>query len=118
MVEVINSANKETLNSVNDLENYIKEIFQKSFINAQNALFTQNNFTGPGAKNIQDEAKTFVEQIAKSYANILSDMIAPTLATAIDYYIKNRKIIITPKKLTAPNGPVTGVITPDEIEIK
>ena len=60
-----------------------------------------------------DTAKMFGKICAKGLAAVL----AQPLTDAIDNYVKQMGIIVTPTTLISPMGPVTGVIKPTDVQI-
>lgn len=61
----------------------------------------------------KDMAKMFGKICAKGMASVL----AQPLTDAIDAYVKEIGIMITPTALVSPVGPVTGAISPTDVQI-
>ena len=69
--------------------------------------------------DISDEsgAQDIAEAFGKLCAKGLSSVLAQPIADAVDAYVKEIGLLITPTTLVSPVGPVTGVIQPTEVKV-
>ena len=69
--------------------------------------------------DISDEngAQDIAEAFGKLCAKGLSSALAQPITDAVDAYVKEIGLLITPTTLISPVGPVTGVIQPTEVTV-
>ncbi len=73
--------------------------------------------TFPASVNNDPDCMEIADNFGKVAAQYLAGTLTSPLCDAIDKYIKEIGIQIVPKKLTSPLGPVSGVISPEEVKI-
>jgi len=64
-----------------------------------------------------DTSKDIADQFGKIAANAMAVAVAPKLCDAVDAFVKEIGILITPTALVSPVGPVSGVISPTDVQI-
>lgn len=96
--------------------------FQKNLANIISSVITSEAFkqallsTLPPSSRGDESAITMADNFGKIAAAYLSAL-SPLLATAIDNRIKQASLVITPTKLLCGVGPVSGAISPEEVQI-
>ena len=67
--------------------------------------------------DLTDGCDDIADQFGEIAAKGLSNALAQPLTDAIDAYVKEIDIIITPTALVCPVGPVSGAISPSDVQI-
>lgn len=73
--------------------------------------------TFPASVNNDPDCNKIAENFGKVAARYLAGALTTRICDAVDDYVKEIGIQITPTKLISPHGPVSGTITPDEVSI-
>jgi hypothetical protein len=99
-----------------------KPILQLDIQNALNSSSTQKVFENALLSIFPDidddnEGKKMAEMFGKLCAKGLASALSQPLTDAIDKYVKEIGIMIAPKTLMSPMGPVTGAIAPTDVNI-
>lgn len=67
--------------------------------------------------DIVDGCDDIADQFGEIAAKGLSSALAQPLTDAIDAYVKEIDLVITPTALISPVGPVSGVISPTDVQV-
>jgi len=65
----------------------------------------------------ENGAHDIAESFGKMCANGLASALTLPITNAIDTYVKNIELLITPTTLVSPVGPVSGVISPIDVKV-